>query len=116
MASAMYQAFGMRRHGRSTMSQTVSVTCWKYLDASAGLLLLMGLPELRVGVADAGEEHVARQGVQLRQHGVGARSGVERRDPAALVVEVAEHDGARRTGLLAGRHDLAVLDRTLLVL
>ena len=37
--SATYQALGMRRHGRSTTSETVSVTNSKYLDASAALLM-----------------------------------------------------------------------------
>src|SRR5690348_17107813 len=43
MARATYQAGGIFRHGRSTRSHTVSVTVWKYLEASAALVLLMAV-------------------------------------------------------------------------
>src|SRR5687768_14097593 len=124
MASATYQAVGILRHGRSTRSHTLSVTSWKYLCASTALLSLISVcpglrrdrREIRMGVADTGQEHVARPGVELGEERIGARQALLGRHLARLVVEVAEGDGVGRTGLGAGGGDLAVPDRAVLVL
>src|SRR5512143_82068 len=72
--------------------------------------------DLGVRVAHRREVGRARLRLQLLEQSVAARAGVQLRDPALLVVQVAEHDRLRRAGLLAGGHDLAVPDRAVLVL
>src|SRR5438045_9693347 len=49
-----------------------------------------------------------RLGVQTGEHVIAAWVSGELVHPRVPVVEIAEHDRFRRTGLLAGGHDIAV--------
>src|SRR2546430_5673506 len=71
---------------------------------------------LRVGVADGREVRRPGAGVELPEEGVVALVGLQASDPARRVVDVAEDDGLGRTDRLAGGHDLAVADWSVLLL
>src|SRR5882672_1676806 len=71
--------------------------------------------QLRVRVLDLGQVGRARPRVELAQQRVVAVLGLQLRDRARGVVDVAEHDGLRRAHGLAGGLDLAVADRPALV-
>src|SRR5207244_4877801 len=72
--------------------------------------------DLRVGVLHRREVGGARARIELGQEGVVPRLGLERRDAALGVVQVAEHDRLGGAGLGARRHHLAVADRASLLL
>src|SRR3989475_9494130 len=70
---------------------------------------------LWVGVAHGGEVGGAGARVQLREQGVVPRLGLQPRDAALRVVDVAEDDGLAGAGLLARGLDLPVADGPALV-
>src|SRR5215204_4733679 len=71
--------------------------------------------QLRVHVADRGEIRGTRPRVELGEERVVAHLGLELRHAARFIVQVAEHDRLRRTGLLAGGLDLAIADAAALL-
>ena len=74
------------------------------------------LCDLRVRVAHGPEVARARLRLQLVEQAVVPVAGLQLRDAALGVVDVAEHDRLRRAGRLAGGHHVAVLHLAALVL
>src|SRR5262245_11672833 len=86
------------------------------LVGSVSRLIALLAAKHRVGIAHRREVRRPRAGVQLAQQGVVARVGLQSGDLAVGVVEVAEHDRARRAGRLAGGEHFAVGDPAPLLL
>src|SRR4051812_3787791 len=97
MASLRSSAWGARSRARRPCSADLS---------SRRSCLLLGGDLFQV--TDVGPRS------EVVEHPVGAPPGEQLADPAAGVGEIAEHDGARRAGLLAGGRDVAVRQRAAL--
>src|SRR5262249_6997417 len=68
-----------------------------------------------VWIAETREVGRARPRAELGEQVVAALLGLCSRDAAFRIVDVSEHDRLGRADLLAGREDLAVSDRTVLL-
>src|SRR5581483_3882265 len=66
------------------------------------------VPQLRVDVAHRGQILRARARVEIGEHRVRARLGLQARHAAGRIVQIAEDDRLGRARLLAGRLDLPV--------
>src|SRR5438552_10222786 len=77
---------------------------------AASLMSCSGSRNLRVRVSNFCQIGGSRAGIQVRQQTIVAPLALELGHAAIGVVDIAENDGLRRTGLLAGRLDLAVAD------
>src|SRR5918993_985335 len=91
--------------GESGTSATRLVAAWASLLIRLSVLLR---------IFDTRQVGGARPGVQRSQKRVVARTPLEAADGAVRIVDVAEHDGLRRAGLLACGHHLAVGDAPVL--
>src|SRR5437588_9184212 len=75
---------------------------------------LSAISQLRIHISDRGEIRSARTCVELAEERVVSDLGLQLRDAAVRIVQIAKDNRLRRTGLLTGGLNFAVLDPAIL--